>query len=93
MSDLAMLLGLIAAPVDINKPVPKTKNGGTGRLIDLIGQRFGRLTVIEKLPAGERRHAMWLCRCECGRKIAVQSNNLRSGATKSCGCATRKIYE
>ena len=55
-----------------------------------IGDKFGMLTVIGELPkrhfkSGAKR--MWLCECECGRTKAIQENNLKSGKSRSCGCA------
>lgn len=53
---------------------------------DLTGMRFNRLTVIrsaEKSKTGETR---WVCKCDCGNETIVQSNNLKSGLVKSCGC-------
>ena len=60
------------------------------RLIDLTGQRFGRLTVIRRAedyisPKGHAR-AQWLCQCSCGNKTVVIGNDLRRQRTKSCGC-------
>lgn len=58
-----------------------------GKLIDLTGQRFGQLTVLCRFgETHKKQNARWLCKCSCGKKIVVQSNNLRNGATKSCGC-------
>ena len=56
---------------------------------NLIGQKFGRLTVLEfvKIDSG---HAVWKCLCNCGNKLNVLSNNLRNGNTKSCGCLRHK---
>ena len=58
-----------------------------GKFIDLTGQRFGRLTVIERAENDKYGHAQWMCQCECG-KIAehVGTHALKSGRTKSCGC-------
>lgn len=51
---------------------------------DLIGQTFGRLTVVSRLPnCGPR--ANWLCRCRCGETISVPTSHLRGGQ-QSCGC-------
>lgn len=62
-----------------------------GRFIDLTGQRFGRLTVIERAPRDHRyRGAMWRCRCDCGCESIAESHNLRSGNTTSCGCYHRE---
>ena len=60
------------------------------KAIDLIGRRFGRLTVLERAesiitPSGQPQR-QYLCQCDCGRKIVVRSVLLRSGGTKSCGC-------
>ncbi len=65
------------------------------KIIDIVNVRFGRLVVIELLPyRANSRHAMWDCLCDCGRKIAVSSNSLNRGHTKSCGCLNRaKIKE
>lgn len=61
-------------------------------IIDLIGQRFGRLEVI---GPGERKgkwsFKYWLCQCDCGNTKSVASTSLRSGATKSCGCLKREL--
>lgn len=48
---------------------------------ELTGKIFGKLTCIEYL--GDRK---WLCQCECGKKTAVFTYNLKSGSTISCGC-------
>lgn len=56
-------------------------------LIDLTGQRFGRLTVIQKAkPQPGCTNARWLCKCDCGNEIAVRSTVLRKGESTSCGC-------
>ena len=60
-----------------------------GKFIDLTGQRFGRLEVIGKVEKPSNRKytsAYWLCKCDCGNKKVVASNDLRRGVTKSCGC-------
>lgn len=57
------------------------------RFINLIGQRFGKLLVIER--AANRKgipNAFWLCKCDCGNIKEIASNALRCGYTISCGC-------
>lgn len=54
---------------------------------NIIGQRYGKLTVIRRESRGS--HAIFLCRCDCGRKIFVRGDSLRSGKTVSCGCSKR----
>ena len=56
--------------------------------IDLTGNRYGRLVVLGRSPRRSEKdfHSQWACRCDCGNVVAVQSTNLQSGHTKSCGC-------
>lgn len=62
---------------------------------DLTGMQFERLRVLERtedlitLPSGHRT-VRWRCRCKCGNEVIVSANNLRSGATKSCGCLRKE---
>lgn len=60
-----------------------------GAFINLLGQRFGRLLVVERMPNNKRKQAVWKCRCECGNEIIVEAGHLRSGHTQSCGCFQR----
>lgn len=55
------------------------------KLINEIGNRYGRLLVIERAENKGTR-AQWLCQCDCGNKIVTTGKNLRLGHTKSCGC-------
>jgi len=55
-------------------------------LIDLTGQRFGKLTVLEKQPPRSDGKTRWLCACDCGETYIATSYDLRSGPAKSCGC-------
>ena len=55
------------------------------RKLDLTGQRYGRLTVLEAAENVDGRTA-WLCRCDCGRETVVKTCHLRSGHVTSCGC-------
>ena len=54
-------------------------------MIDLTGQRFGRLRVMNFAGMGGPNR-MWLCVCDCGAKTTVPTRNLRTGNTTSCGC-------
>lgn len=54
--------------------------------IDLTGQVFGRLTVIEEEIPRKTKRIRWICQCECGTIKAISSNDLRMGKTLSCGC-------
>jgi hypothetical protein len=56
------------------------------KFIDLTGQQFGRLTVIERAENSNHGHAQWRCVCRCGNETTAKGNNLRSGNSLSCGC-------
>lgn len=53
--------------------------------LDLTGQRFGRLTVLEP-AANVGTKTAWLCRCDCGKDAVVATQRLRDGHRTSCGC-------
>lgn len=64
------------------------------KAIDLTGQQFGRLQVLQ---LAEHRYSKsgtskryWLCKCVCGKECVVNSASLRSGNVKSCGCLKRE---
>jgi len=57
------------------------------KLVDLTGQKFGRLTVLYRIKNNYNNcHAKWHCQCSCGKEINFNSDKLKSGHTKSCGC-------
>ena len=59
-------------------------------IIDMTGQRFGKLTVLEMVtPDGNQPGAHWRCLCDCGNETVVQGVNLRRGHHQSCGCARK----
>ena len=61
------------------------------RALDLLGKKFGRLTVMEDAEIRQHGSIVWLCRCECGRLAKVRGSHLQSGATKSCGCLQKDV--
>ncbi|SHJ74243.1 hypothetical protein [Tepidibacter formicigenes] len=60
------------------------------KLIDLTGQRFGKLVVIKRGKNDKTNHARWYCQCDCGEVVLVTRGNLRNGRAKSCGCLRRE---
>lgn len=58
---------------------------------DLIGKRFGKLTVAGYAGKRAGMHR-WLCRCDCGNETIVGQTLLQSGKTKSCGCLQATVY-
>lgn len=59
-------------------------------LNNLSGQRFGKLTVIERVSNNRYNHVCWKCQCDCGGITIVEANNLKGGITNSCGCIKSK---
>lgn len=59
-----------------------------GNVDDLIGRKFGALTVVSRHGSDKRGEALWGCICDCGNpnEVIVLGSNLRSGHTQSCGC-------
>lgn len=58
--------------------------------IDLVGMKFGRLTVVSAVYI-DGFGTMWNCDCDCGGHTLVSGANLRSGITESCGCLHREM--
>lgn len=58
--------------------------------IDLTGQKFGRLTVIEYVGKDRTNNTKWRCACDCGKEKVILGKNIRYGKTKSCGCYNRE---
>src|SRR5208282_2915429 len=63
------------------------------RLLQLSGQRFGRLLVLELgKERGRTGASYWLCQCDCGKETFVRGSDLKSGVTKSCGCLKKEAW-
>ena len=61
-------------------------------IIDICGQRFGRLFVLRVLPDRDKYGAaLWKCRCDCGNHFIARGISLRNGGSKSCGCLRREV--
>lgn len=56
-----------------------------GSKLDLTGERYGRLTVID-VAENRGNKTAWNCLCDCGNALTVTTGELRRGDTKSCGC-------
>lgn len=58
----------------------------------LIGETYGKLTVIEEAKDSPKRkyQRCWLCKCDCGNYTIVTTCDLHSGNTQSCGCQKNK---
>lgn len=64
---------------------------------NLIGRKFGRLTVMEQLDSIylDKRtiRRQWKCLCDCGNEKILTTNSLTSGNTRSCGCLKGGLLE
>ena len=61
--------------------------------LDLIGRKFGRLTVVAFAGvdgSGKQAHSTWMCECEDGNRLVVAGGNLTAGYTTSCGCLRKE---
>jgi len=65
------------------KGLDETKRGTKMKPLDLIGQKFGRLTVLRKIKTNRIK---WECICTCGKTKTIAPESLLRGHTKSCGC-------
>ena len=60
-------------------------------VLDLKGQKFGRLAVSKRAGSDNRGEALWLCECECGKTTTIRGSFLRRGISKSCGCLQKEL--
>lgn len=60
------------------------------KIRDLSGQIFEDLTAIRPHGKDKFGRFKWECLCKCGKTTVVQSGNLISKTTKSCGCRLNK---
>lgn len=89
-SDATIRYRLIKSNIKLRSNSEYTKE----TLIDLSGQTFGNLTVLEqnKNPTRKARDAFWSCICKCGKTHIVRGHNLRAGITTSClYCANPRL--
>ena len=56
------------------------------KCLDLTGQRFGMLVVMEPAGRDNSGHIKWLCKCDCGNTKEIRGSHLKDGNTRSCGC-------
>ena len=59
--------------------------------VDLIGMRYGKLTVVERTDQREHGYCLWRCRCDCGGEILVSTKRQKNGTvTDDCETASGK---
>lgn len=57
-----------------------------GSRINMLGRKYGRLTVVEEKP-----DRICACMCDCGASVDVARCQLSNGKTKSCGCLRKDV--
>lgn len=55
-------------------------------MVDLTGQKFGRLKALKQNGKTKDGYIKWLCQCDCGKIVTSNGDSLRRKLTKSCGC-------
>jgi len=66
------------------------------RYNDIIGQKFGNLTVIQgplditEESSWKKKQRKWLCKCKCGNEVIRVTNQLNKGTATSCGCQSKE---
>ena len=77
----------------INKPSFQIRRKkGWFNKINLIGMKFGRLTIVSKVVADNAVKKMIVrCECSCGKIIDIHMTNLIHTGTRSCGCLSGSI--
>ena len=58
--------------------------------LNIVGEKYGYLTVIERVENNKHKQTKWLCKCDCGNIITVIGARLISGHTLTCGCKNSK---
>ena len=61
------------------------------KVVDRIGKKFGRLTVISFSHCDSKSTTYWNCLCNCGTSKIVRESRIKSGGTKSCGCLKKEL--
>lgn len=59
---------------------------------DLVGKKYGKLLVIKSAGKSKYGARLWLCKCECGSEILVQTAQLNNGRKTNCGCVKKEYF-
>lgn len=59
--------------------------------INMIGKKYGRLTILNLHHKDKNGRLFYLCRCDCGNEKIINGERIRNGKTKSCGCYNKEI--
>lgn len=56
---------------------------------EMIGKKFGNLTVLNETSVNKNGHQKYNCLCDCGNYKEVFGTHLRQSKIKSCGCINK----
>lgn len=62
-----------------------------GKIIEIVGKKYGRLMAVERNGFNKNKRSVWFCKCDCGNIVSVDISSLRNGSTKSCGCLNKEL--
>lgn len=68
-----------------------TRDKSTYHFRNLAGQKFGKLTAIERIGVNANGNYLWRCVCDCGKEKIVPSGKLVQGRATNCGCDTFRL--
>lgn len=57
---------------------------------NLLGKKFGRLTIMSRYGSNTNGSITWMCLCDCGNEVVVSGSNMKNGSSQSCGCLQRE---
>lgn len=60
-------------------------------LLDIVGQKFGKLIVLSRTQNSTTGFSRWKCKCDCGAIKIIRGTNLIHGYSRSCGCLQKEI--
>jgi len=69
----------------------RTRSCGCLKVKDLIGNRYGRLVVIERAENNKQDEVCWRCKCDCGKEKIISRRSLDTGRSQSCGCYHKEV--
>jgi hypothetical protein len=87
LCDCGRKFSAVKYKVDSGKISSCSKGACHSKVKNFIGQKFGRLTVVEK---NEGRYAGYKCLCDCGSYTTAHSSSLKNGKHASCGCLAKE---
>jgi hypothetical protein len=82
--ELAVTVNIVAGV--LHREGPGDRGGKRIPYIDVVGQRFTRLLVVNRHQNDQYGRVRYSCLCDCGNMKIIESSHLRMGRTKSCGC-------